>query len=88
VEIAERCVAIDEQDGGFSGGLGHGGEAVGRMLSSHGVNPQERRNTTVLLRNRLGGSCARVRRPDDLHQTTYEILLTGIAAFSVHSERL
>lgn len=37
VEIAERCVAVDEQDGGFGGGLGHGGEAVVRVIRRHKV---------------------------------------------------
>ena len=37
VQLAERGVAVDQQDGVVGCGLGHGGEAAGRVLSSHKV---------------------------------------------------
>lgn len=37
VKLAERGVAVDEEDRVFGCGLGHGSEAAGRVLSSHKV---------------------------------------------------
>ena len=53
VEFAQWSVVVDEQDGVFGGELGHWGEAAGRLLSCHGVNPKKRRIATGLLRNKV-----------------------------------
>lgn len=39
VKLAERGVAVDEEDRVFGCGLGHGGEAAGRVLNFQGRNP-------------------------------------------------
>lgn len=54
VKLAERGVAVDEEDGVVGCGLGHGGEAAGWVLSSHGVNPQEKRFTTGSAAKQIG----------------------------------
>ena len=64
VEFAYRGIGVDEEDGVVGGEVGHGGVVAERMLSCHGVNPNKSRIATVLLRNKMGGSYARVRRPD------------------------
>ena len=63
VEFAEWSVTVDEQDGVVGGELGHGGEAARRLLIAHGKSLTQERIRHRLLRNKLGGSCARVRRP-------------------------
>ena len=65
VEFAQWGVGVDEEDGVVGGEVGHGGVVAERVLISHGVNPNKSRIATVLLRNKMGGSYARVRRPED-----------------------
>ncbi|CAI8840625.1 hypothetical protein EMIT0P100_200029 [Pseudomonas sp. IT-P100] len=52
VQFADGGVAVDEEDGVVGGELGHGGEAVRRVLGRHGVIPNKRRIATFLLRNK------------------------------------
>jgi len=68
VEFAQWGVAVDEQDGVVGGELGHWGEAAGRGLGCHGVNPHKKKNCHLSAAKQMGGSCAWVRRPEDLHQ--------------------
>ena len=80
VQLAERGVAVDQQDRVVGCGLGHGGEAAGRVLSSHGVNPQVRRITTGSAAKQIGWQlCAgsqtgrftpKPGRPEGLPRTT------------------
>lgn len=43
VKLAERGVAVDEQDGVVGGGLGDGGEAAGWVLSGQDEIPKKRK---------------------------------------------
>ncbi|CAI8929534.1 hypothetical protein EMIT0194MI4_40548 [Pseudomonas sp. IT-194MI4] len=65
VEFAYRSVGVDEEDGVVGGEVGHWAVVAERVLRRHGVNPNKSRIATVLLRNKMGGSYARVRRPED-----------------------
>ena len=65
MEFAQWGIGVDEEDGVVGGEVGHRGVAAERVLSRHGVNPNKGRIATVLLRNKMGGSYARVRRPED-----------------------
>ncbi|MCH4897840.1 hypothetical protein GQX66_03050 [Pseudomonas sp. B707] len=65
MEVPQWGVSVDEQDGSIGSGVGHVRAVAHQFLCRHGVNPLLRRIATVLLRNKMGGSYARVRRPED-----------------------